>query len=488
MNEPLPELKFIKNPQRFKVAPTCPCGKDNHNNKFVPYEGYTDKGYCHSCGESFLPALPEIEGKKNKTPLKPKRKGCFKVSPKKEEAFAAIPFELFEKSVSPGNIQVARANSSLFQGLSGNTIANIPERKIIEAMSRFYIGYSGYRFSFSTSPGYTSAKGANVFWLLDENNNVRGGQVVLFNSESPTCSTSKNPERHTRPVYLAIESQFRRAGQPIPEWLRVYREQQGNKMPCLFGLPQLLKEPFAKPVAICEAPKTAIVGWLYFPEFIWLSVGSKGMLKAKRLKPLAGRNVTLFPDLSEDGVTFKLWEKESKNLQKELGGNWQTSRILEDAPDLTKAERKGGDIADYLLTRWDWQEFQEAKTNNNLTNLQLNYRGGNELQQIKEDALLPVKREEAEKKQRIAKDLEANLNDEPPPIVFEVEELESFFNSFIPPKSPVKLDSAMTVTDVSLFVKSHMATIKANQGRRSFKPYFDRLQLLREFLSHSNKN
>lgn len=40
MNESLPGWKFIKIPQRFKVAPTFPCGKDNCKDKFFPFEGY----------------------------------------------------------------------------------------------------------------------------------------------------------------------------------------------------------------------------------------------------------------------------------------------------------------------------------------------------------------------------------------------------------------------------------------------------------------
>jgi hypothetical protein len=57
-NQPLPELKFDKN--RFRVK-NCPCGKSNKDGKFVPYIGYENKGYCHSCGETFLPDLPKVE-------------------------------------------------------------------------------------------------------------------------------------------------------------------------------------------------------------------------------------------------------------------------------------------------------------------------------------------------------------------------------------------------------------------------------------------
>ncbi|MBT4969895.1 MAG: hypothetical protein HOM80_12890, partial [Bacteroidetes bacterium] len=54
----LPKLELDK--KRFRVK-NCPCGKSNKDGKFVPYIGYEDKGYCHSCGETFLPDLLQSE-------------------------------------------------------------------------------------------------------------------------------------------------------------------------------------------------------------------------------------------------------------------------------------------------------------------------------------------------------------------------------------------------------------------------------------------
>lgn len=57
-NEPLPKLKLDK--KRFRVK-HCPYHKDNKDGKFVPYVGFENKGYCHSCGETFSPELPKVE-------------------------------------------------------------------------------------------------------------------------------------------------------------------------------------------------------------------------------------------------------------------------------------------------------------------------------------------------------------------------------------------------------------------------------------------
>ena len=53
------EQSYILDKKRFRVK-HCPCGKDNKDGKFVPYVGYENKGYCHSCGEIFLPKLLDI--------------------------------------------------------------------------------------------------------------------------------------------------------------------------------------------------------------------------------------------------------------------------------------------------------------------------------------------------------------------------------------------------------------------------------------------
>jgi hypothetical protein len=353
------ELKFVPSTKRYKVAPLCPCGKDNRNLRFTPYEGHTDKGYCHSCGETFLPDLPNRESR----PHLPYR---HHVTPPKP--IITIPDEYFRRSVAPANLKAIQEQSSLFKGLINNKIANIPDDEIRAALNRYYVGYSNFQFRFYDYPTYESARGAIIFWLIDEERRIRGGQIVLFDSNSITVSTLKSPDRHTRPVYKAIKAGIGRNNNTIPQWITDY-EEDAEKIPCLFGIPALLKAPKNKIVALCEAPKTAIIGSIYFPEMIWLSVGAKGNLSAKRCQSLKGRDVILFPDLSTDGSTFALWEEKAAQLQKELGGHWSVNSILENASDLTPEERKGCDIADYFLTRYDWREFREKIKEGNTPNV-----------------------------------------------------------------------------------------------------------------------
>lgn len=69
----------------------------------------------------------------------------------------------------------------------------------------------------------------------------------------------------------------------------------------------------------------------------------------------------------------------------------------------------------------------------------------------------------------------------------EITELENYFAGIALPTQPIKLNGCSIITDCSLFVKSHIATLKANNGKRIFLPYLNRLQELKNILK-SNDN
>lgn len=70
----------------------------------------------------------------------------------------------------------------------------------------------------------------------------------------------------------------------------------------------------------------------------------------------------------------------------------------------------------------------------------------------------------------------------------EIQELETFFNSAMLPAQPVKLSHWSTITNVSLFIESHFATVKFNNGNRTYLPYLNRLQELKQMLTNANIN
>ena len=74
---------------------------------------------------------------------------------------------------------------------------------------------------------------------------------------------------------------------------------------------------------------------------------------------------------------------------------------------------------------------------------------------------------------------DANLRDRTPEDWSnEIEELEKYFDSIELPNEPIYLNDCTTISDISIFIDSHLAIVKSNNGKEKFKPYLDRLKVL----------
>lgn len=296
--EPLPELKFDK--KRFRVK-FCPCGKSNKDGKFVPYEGFENKGYCHSCGEKYLPELPKVEqwGKPQLKAYKPQI-----VAPQTK------PVSFITVEILKASLKAHQTNHfvSFLIHLFGAEVAS-------QLVSRYFIATSSHW------------NGATVFWQIDTRGKVRTGKIMLYNPI--TGKRIKEPFSHINWVHTVIKQ---------PEF---------ELRQCLFG--EHLLSDKTKPVAIVESEKTAVIASGYLTQFIWLAVGSITNLNAEKCSILKGRNVTLFPDLNG----FKQWSSKARELSHLA--TFTVSDLLE--RKATEAERKQGlDLADYLI-RFNYKAF-----------------------------------------------------------------------------------------------------------------------------------
>lgn len=117
-----------------------------------------------------------------------------------------------------------------------------------------------------------------VFWITDTKGRVCNGHVVHYDG------LNRNPFRQTR--YL-------------------YRSAEGYYVSAFFGAEQLMTgamswtkrlfDPLA-PIVIVEAPKSAMLAAMLYPDWIWLaSCGTSGVTPAKA-KELRGRDVGILFD------------------------------------------------------------------------------------------------------------------------------------------------------------------------------------------------
>lgn len=298
----------------------------------------------------------------------------------------------------------------------------------LQLIERYFIGTSDHW------------SGATAFWQIDAKGRIRTGKIMLYNPI--TGKRVKEPFNHITWVHKARK---------LPE----FELQQ-----CLFGEHLLRSDP-QKPVAIVESEKTAIVASVYRPGFVWLAVGSLSNLTAERCKPLSGRKVILYPDLK----AFDKWKAKAAELSHLA--KFAVSDLLE--RKASEAERREGlDIADYLI-RFDYRHF------------------------VKPD---PIAAEPVPlfhhlyAREAIPPVPAKRLPEQPEPDTWgqDIANLESYFASIRLPAGPVRLNQCGTISNLPLFIESHFATVKANNGKRTFLPYLTRLQELRQTLTLRGKS
>ncbi|MFC2080370.1 DUF6371 domain-containing protein [Bacteroidota bacterium] len=274
-----------KNRRRVEL---CPCGKSNNDGKFVPFVGYDDCGYCHSCGEVFY---PDTENNRQGLIIHPKP---LQVS--------YVPVEYFNKSLNSYH------NDNLTYYLRHKFGSEITER----LMESYFIN------------GSTVWKGATIFWQIDIQGKIRTGKIMLYN---PNTGRRVKEPAHIDWVHNKLN---------LPEF---------DLVQCLFG-EHLLAKDTKKPVGIVESEKTAIIASAILPELIWLATGGKDSLTINKCKVLKGRDVILFPDLN----AYDMWLKKALDLGKFITGARFTVSDLLDKNTSISEKNMGWDLADFLLS------------------------------------------------------------------------------------------------------------------------------------------
>lgn len=331
--------------------------------------------------------------------------------------------------------------------------------------------------------------GAITFPFMDRAGRVRAVQVKQFDERNHTTGTDF--------LHSIIAKHHQRRKEPLPNWVQAYNRNE-TKVSCLFGERLLNKYP-RNPIALVEAPKTAVYGTLYFgfPEqsenLLWLAVYNLSTLNFEKCKALQGRDVYLFPDLSKDGRAFQLWSGKAKELSEQMPGTcFKVSDLLESLAPVD-LRHSGADIADVLI-QLDWKQFR-AKTGVQPEPTTPGSEKGENCEACK-TSFFPESEPEPfpatqpappvqplEKGEPVAGQFIKPETPKPESWEMDIADLETFFGGIVLPTQPVKLNQGSTVTDVPLFIKTHLATVTANKGKRAFLPYLNRLQELKQFFT-----
>ncbi|NCB67326.1 MAG: hypothetical protein EOM47_00570 [Bacteroidia bacterium] len=173
-----------------------------------------------------------------------------------------------------------------------------------------------------------------IFWQVDEHNRVRSGKIMQYDPTAGKRSKTQLPNW--------VHSKMIKAGKLNADF---------NLIQCFYGQHLLNSNPSAT-VAIVESEKTATIASVLMPKFIWLAAGQLHGLNIEKCSCLSGRNVMLFPDLSEKKenrmTAFEVWSAKATEIMKAYKCKVLVSDLLEKTA--SKADRaNGSDIADYLI-------------------------------------------------------------------------------------------------------------------------------------------
>ena len=427
------EHKFILEPYKgMNTRYRCPapnCGKGKTFSLYIDTETgehiHPTVGRCNresNCGYHYTPKQ-YFENNGTKKSFRPNTRARAKCSELlKSKPVSYIPVEVFKASLNPTAFETNHFVKFLIN-LFGVEVAS-------QLVSRYFIATSKHW------------NGATVFWQIDTQGKVRTGKIMIYR---PT--TGRRQKEFTFAHKLIKQPEF------------------GLKQ-CFFGEHLLIDK--TKPIAVCESEKTAVIASVYLPQFIWVASSGLHGLNFDKCSILKGRTVTLFPDLSKPKIegkstAFEIWSRKAKELS--YLANFTVSDLLE--RKATEAEKKQGfDLADYLI-KYDYKAFA-----------------------------LPEP-EATEPPPAVQPMVEVKPFKQPEPVYYfskpeqpkpenweqDITELENYFTNITLPTQPVKLNRCSTITNCSLFIESHFATVKANNGKRTFLPFLNRLQELKQVLT-----
>ena len=185
-----------------------------------------------------------------------------------------------------------------------------------------------------------SRDGGVIFWQIGHFNHMYDGKIMYYRSDChrdhdhlPTWVMSE-----LKNFYLGDNSEL------ISELQSPH---------CLFGM-HLLDDDVstgsttAKPVAVVEAEKTAVIMSEIYTDYLWMAAGGMNELTPIKLFPLKGRKIILFPDTDEEGLAYSNWYKICQDSQRFLGHPIYLSPLLEQKASPNQKRRKI-DILDYYF-------------------------------------------------------------------------------------------------------------------------------------------
>jgi hypothetical protein len=251
--------------------------------------------------------------------------------------FASISTESERKPLKPSLIP-----SDYFNGTQGKY-----ERNQLHKYLKSLPGWTDeiatralMRYRVGTGAANTAVADWAIFWLIDENDNVRSGKLIKYD----TVTGKRLKSGYS---YDWIHTLLARNGKLERDTFELVQ--------CFYGA-HLIDS--GKPVAIVESEKTAIIAAEYFPNFTWVASGMLRGINDYKMRSVAGLTVVLFPDVG----CYQDWLEYGDRF-----GNMASITVSDLLETHASEQEKGFDLADYLGT-FDLSTFTEQISSANIYN------------------------------------------------------------------------------------------------------------------------
>lgn len=257
------ELKFDKK-RNFRLVSPC-CIRDNRDGKFVNYLGYDQiYGYCHSCGKASTP--PTI--------------------------YTDDSGLHFIWNTALNHWEKASKSINYFHQVSSS-------KKLTEPKKSRYIPEAAIWMEYGTEPENNLLTYLRMHYPKESVDDVTKSYVLGTTKDGGTIFWQINIDGH---VQKAKISYYGKNGKRTNKFKVPYKNEDGYYS-CLYGahlLTESVKLNYT--VILVESEKTAIVGDIILPNYVWLAYGGLNGLTDKKMDCLEGFNVLVVPDISENAV------------------------------------------------------------------------------------------------------------------------------------------------------------------------------------------
>ncbi len=180
----------------------------------------------------------------------------------------------------------------------------MPENNLLKYLRKTY-GNSKVDDAIETYALGSSSDGGIFFWSINSDLKIQKAKIAYYDENGKRTNRFKVPFKNEDGYYSCLFGEH-----------LVYDNVKGKKT-----------------IVLVESEKTAIVGHILLPKYIWLAYGGINGLTENKLQPLIGHSVLIIPDMSENaegiiyskiqqllsmGINAKIWDMTENKTDEEL--------------------------------------------------------------------------------------------------------------------------------------------------------------------------